>query len=723
MRPGISFRQLAAAHLGRMPLIQRAAQRLMSSGASVFMFHRVLPSGQECYDREMVTSTDNFAKFLDWADERFQIEPLEEIIAQHATAKYSDRPLAAITFDDGWLDNYVHAFPLIRKRHLSATIFLPLRFIGTTRRFWQEQLWSCVRTLQGDGNQEAMVREVSRRFSWFPSSLPTADLANEIRRLLMKRSSEEAEEFVQCLRESTQSNEIEERVFLNWDEVRQMQESGIFFGSHTLNHTLLTNLAPAEARIEIERSATELRERLRQKQCGFSYPWGAAGPFTRSAAKDTYRYAVTTRAGLVHVRSDPWMLPRIPVSDPILSFGDKFSPGKAQLWFIGQMFSRRVSSPIRSRASNNGDRIKITFVIDQITEWEGGTERQLHALIRALDRAYFDPELCFIFPTGDLPRDTLPCAAQWLCQDGQIPSFGSRFLRLVRALRRSRPDIVQTFFIEGIFSGILASLIARVPRIIGSTRNAGYWKKKRHRIAFRSVSRLAHYWQCNSRATYDYTARIERVPLDRIEITPNAIDLSYFKPVSSAERLAARDSLGLGSESPVFVSVANLTPVKDIPTLLQAAGLLHARFPNAQYILVGEGPLRRELEQQAFELGLQGAVRFVGRQPDVRRYLAAADFGVLTSHSEGSSNSVLEYMAMGLPSIVSDIPANRELLNEVLFEPGNPADLAEKIYRLWRDPGLRTCLSREYREIAADYSIEKFTARAQNFYNRIASQN
>jgi glycosyltransferase involved in cell wall biosynthesis len=80
-------------------------------------------------------------------------------------------------------------------------------------------------------------------------------------------------------------------------------------------------------------------------------------------------------------------------------------------------------------------------------------------------------------------------------------------------------------------------------------------------------------------------------------------------------------------------------------------------------------------------------------------------------------------MAMGLPSIVSDIPANRELLNKVLFQPGNPAELAEKIYRLWQDLSLRACLSKEYREIAAEYSIEKFTVRAQSYYSRMASQN
>jgi glycosyltransferase involved in cell wall biosynthesis len=95
---------------------------------------------------------------------------------------------------------------------------------------------------------------------------------------------------------------------------------------------------------------------------------------------------------------------------------------------------------------------------------------------------------------------------------------------------------------------------------------------------------------------------------------------------------------------------------------------------------------------------------------------------VLTSRSEGSSNSVSEYMAMGLPSVVSDIPANRELTDEMVFAPGNANDLAEKIFRLWQDQPLRTRVSREYQEMAAEFSVEKLALRAQSYYSRILSQ-
>src|ERR1700686_2350216 len=113
-------------------------------------------------------------------------------------------------------------------------------------------------------------------------------------------------------------------------------------------------------------------------------------------------------------------------------------------------------------------------------------------------------------------------------------------------------------------------------------------------------------------------------------------------------------------------------------------------------------------------------VRFVGRQSDVQPYLAAADFGVLTSLSEGSSNSVLEYMAMGLPSVVSDIAPNRELVNGLFFSPGDAADLAKKLQLIGTDATLCAKLRSEYLDDVLQYSLEKFTSRVQGYYSKLA---
>ena len=172
----------------------------------------------------------------------------------------------------------------------------------------------------------------------------------------------------------------------------------------------------------------------------------------------------------------------------------------------------------------------------------------------------------------------------------------------------------------------------------------------------------------------------------------------------------------------MLVSVANLTPVKDPVTLVQAAVYVRRALPEATFLLVGEGRLRPSLEDRIKKEGLGDAVRLVGAQADVRPFLAAADIGVLTSRSEGASNSLLEYMAMGLPAVVSDIPGNHEMLDGVFFEPRNPKDLGDKILELWGDTGLRERLGRDYRQRIAGYAPEALARRAQGYYSKLASE-
>jgi len=706
---------------GRLPFVEAAARRVLRSGSLIFMFHRVLPYGEDCYEAEMATSTVAFQEILDWMAENFQVLALEDLVRHRGTSVDSKKPACAITFDDGWVDNFVHAFPLLLSRRLPATIFLPVQFIGTQRRFWQERLWLCVKELQLTEFAQTSIEEVARHFPWFPLSPEVLSPDGRLKRFLMTRPSEEAEEFVQHLTEFVGSQNSPGRAFMNWDEVEQMAKSGISFGSHTLHHVLLTQMEPEHAITEIRESRRELQERLGSEVPAFSYPWGAANSISRDAVRDTgYRYAVGTNPGLITGDADPWLLPRMAISNSILRTEDHLNSGSVLLSCAKNVIKARLRHKTRRAPRERAGRIRIVFVIDQISEWEGGTERQLHTLISALDRKYFDPRLCFILRVPGFPEETLPCEATWISDDPQnVPSLATRVMRLALYLRKTRPHIVQTFFIEGIFAGILAAKLAGVPKIVGSARNAGYWKKMRHRFAFRTVAPLADQWQCNSRALWEYTNKTEGVAPGRIEILPNALDLSRFRPVQSAERLASRRELGLHENGHVFVSIANFTPVKDIKTLLQAVANIKERVPEAQILIVGEGPLRKELEEQSEALGLAQMVRFTGRQSDVQLYLAAADFGVLTSLSEGSSNSVLEYMAMGLPSVVSDIAPNRELVNALFFTPGSAHDLADKLLLIGKDTELCSQLRSEYLASALQFGFRRFAMRVQSYYNKL----
>jgi len=129
--------------------------------------------------------------------------------------------------------------------------------------------------------------------------------------------------------------------------------------------------------------------------------------------------------------------------------------------------------------------------------------------------------------------------------------------------------------------------------------------------------------------------------------------------------------------------VANLRPVKAHDVLLQAAKRVAASMPNVHFVLVGEGSERNRLQHLAFSLGIGAAVHFLGERRDIPDILAALDVGILSSHSESFSNSIVEYMAAGLPVVATDIGGSREAVEDgvtgILVPPGDDIRLADAI--------------------------------------------
>jgi glycosyltransferase involved in cell wall biosynthesis len=354
------------------------------------------------------------------------------------------------------------------------------------------------------------------------------------------------------------------------------------------------------------------------------------------------------------------------------------------------------------------------LVIDAIDSWEsGGTEKQLRTLIEALDRKFFEPELLFLRPSSSLRPEDLPCPV-FVASDGN--SRWGMLRGLIREMRKRRPDVVQCFFRDGTYYGTLAAFLAGVPVKVSGRRNAGHWITTRDRLALPIINRLTDAWQCNSRAAFESLKSGERIPAWRIEILPNGLDLLRFSPPAESERAALRNGMGIPLGALTVVSVANLTQVKDPEIIVEAAAELHSQIPNVIFLIVGEGPLRGALDLRIKELGLTDVVRLCGAQSDVRPFLAVADIGLLTSRSEGSSNSILEYMAMELPSVISDIPSNRELADGAFFEVGSARDLSRKILDLWNNVDVRVALRRQYRLQAAEFALDALARRAQSFY-------
>lgn len=111
------------------------------------MYHRVVDQlPNEPYDRDLCVTKDTFDMHMDLAHRFFSVKSIEQIAQKNSVGKNctTNGRICAITFDDGWLDNYLIAYPILKKYQIPATIFLPVNMIGTTQWFWFEQIWDLV---------------------------------------------------------------------------------------------------------------------------------------------------------------------------------------------------------------------------------------------------------------------------------------------------------------------------------------------------------------------------------------------------------------------------------------------------------------------------------------------------------------------------------------------------------------------------------------------------
>jgi glycosyltransferase involved in cell wall biosynthesis len=188
--------------------------------------------------------------------------------------------------------------------------------------------------------------------------------------------------------------------------------------------------------------------------------------------------------------------------------------------------------------------------------------------------------------------------------------------------------------------------------------------------------------------------RVDGFSARRIEVIENGIELDRYGPVP--DRAALRRLLGLGPARRYVVTVARFHPVKDHATLLRGFQGVAAARADVDLLLAGDGPLRRDLEELARSLGIEGRVRFLGVRSDVPALLQAVDLFALTSVSEAASITLLEAMASRLPVVVTAVGGNPEIVRHgvegLLVPRGDAAGVTAAILGLLDDPAAAAAL-------------------------------
>lgn len=275
-------------------------------------------------------------------------------------------------------------------------------------------------------------------------------------------------------------------------------------------------------------------------------------------------------------------------------------------------------------------------------------------------------------------------------------------LKIKDVLRKGRYDVV--FANWALTSGYVAGHAGAKPLVLfpwGS--DILVWPKLHRGFAERASKALrsADLVVCNSRTAAEEAKRLGHLRPDKVEVLPIELDGGKFEPKPRNEALRAEWNAG---ENLVVVSTRPLKEMYDHPTLLSA--LAKPGGEKVLAVFVGEGNLRADLEKRAADLKVTDRVRFLGmveneKIPDV---LAAADVYVTCSRSDSASLGLLEAMAMGMPCVASDIPANKEWIADGqsgwLFPGGSGEGLAKVFEKLAADPNARQQVSLVGRAIA-----------------------
>ncbi len=386
---------------------------------------------------------------------------------------------------------------------------------------------------------------------------------------------------------------------------------------------------------------------------------------------------------------------------------------------------QRDSRVGQARVLGPDGRRSILYIIGSLNL--GGSERHLVHLATRLDPTRFQPMICCLVERGPLFARAQASGVPCVCLDVRLTSqrvrsywgLAVRLVRLVRLMRRHRIAIVDAYLFLAYAVAIPCAWLARVPIRIAQRRGLHTSKPPvpGRQLLERLVNRLTTQVVANSQAVARDTAQDEGLPAGRIAVIHNGVE------IPDAPSGARGRPPGL-PEGRIVLCVANLISYKGHLDLVAAAADTLPAHPDVSLVLVGDGGMRRPIEEAVARHGLQGRVHVLGQREDVPALLAAADLFVLPSHEEGFSNALLEAMARGLPVIATAVGGNRETVEDgvsgLLVPPRDPAALARALGALLGDPAAARHMGQAGRaRVAAHFTLDRMVQETEALYEAL----
>lgn len=306
-------------------------------------------------------------------------------------------------------------------------------------------------------------------------------------------------------------------------------------------------------------------------------------------------------------------------------------------------------------------KIKILYIIDYLSIG-GGTENQLRKMITHIDKSKFDITLVVL---KHLDWEGFPAFADPGCRNfcldiDKLLSFNTfkKIFRLTSYIRKNNIDIVHTFFFDSNLIGVAGGLLGGCKSIFISRRDLGFWYTKTKLFLLRLLKPFCHVYVVNSNAIKDVVHEQEKVPREKIEVIYNG----FFRLPDTSPSPITKQKLGIPDDAFVVGIVANLREVKRLDLFINVAEKLQDK--PVHFLMMGNGPLKKQLLAQAKQAGIDQRFQIQHTLDSIFDYIKLFDVGVLTSSSEGLSNTLIEYQLSGKPAVAFDVGGNNEVIVE-----------------------------------------------------------
>lgn len=632
-----------------------------AKGVIVLMYHRVNDNLEpDC----LVVSTLAFRQQMGFLyRNKYRVIGINEMLKElnsSQTRKHVKSKTVVITFDDGYRDNYLNAYPILKEFGFKATIFLTTGIIGTNKKRPKFQNMPSPDMLSW---QE--VREMAQNGIEFSAHTVTHPHLTQI-------SLEAAK--------------------------KEIEDSKIAVSSQL--------------------------SAVSSKPIAFCYPYGDYNDEVKKLIKEAgFDCAFTIKPGMNKGNCNLLELKRTEISgkDSLFDFKKKLAGGYEILHKLAQKRSqRRTPYAVRhTRYSSvlcTKPRINVLYVI-----WSlglGGAERVVINLAKGLDKMRFNPIVCCLNDKGEFANELEDIGIKVIPMYKK-GKFDYRLIgRLTNLMREEKIDIVHTHLFGANLWGRVAAIKAKVPVIIATEHNVDFYKRLYHFIIdkFLSIS-TDRIIAVSNKVKKFYVNR--GIKPDKIEVIYNGIKTDGYR-IDELGRLEVKKEFGIEDDEILLGVIGRLVEQKGHKYLFEALNMLDGRY-KIKLLVVGEGPLLENLRSQIAGLKLEDKVIFTGLRKDVARILKDIDILVMPSLREGLPIIALEAMAAGKPIVATNVGGNPEVILEeetgFLVPAKDYLALSKAIERLIQYKELAKKMGENgYNRVKNHFSIEKMVKETEEIY-------